>query len=67
MTWGKSLPGRQGRKNKFCWVLRGEVEEKEGGGGGQPRGLVPRLLHPPQSWGRGEVLNNWKSSGEISE
>lgn len=33
MTWVKSLPGRQGRKNKSCWVLRGEAEEKEGRGG----------------------------------
>ena len=34
-------------------------------GEGGPCGL--HSLHPPQSWGWGEVLNNQKSLGEISE
>ena len=64
-TRGKSLPGRQGSKNISCWVLRGEAESRGHGRGGVTWAAPP--FHPPQSGGWGEVLNNQKSLGEISE
>ena len=64
-TGGKSLPGRQGRENTSCWVLRGEAESRGHGRGAVTWAAPP--FHPPQSGRWGEVLNNQKSLGEISE
>lgn len=71
MTWAKSLPGRQGRKNKSCWVLRGEAEEKEGRGGNHVGWSPLSFILPKVGGGErfkitGKVLGRFQSKGYCS-